>query len=200
MIQSPQSFTTSCVYLEPGLLSSAGITPTSSVIRAHPPPHEAGSDPRGSPVDRPRPPATPQGFPCCHDPPAHTSRRHYPGGICWVHSSFASPAIAAFPVLWAGRLPHQPFRGLHSVRFRCSLRARQVTYVTLYTEGFGRFVSSTTAPITTGWSDSCRVGLPPTGESRLYTAHHNPGTLNLSWSHSWHEEKGARFPASSNRR
>jgi hypothetical protein len=30
---------------------------------------------------------------------------------------------------------------------------------TLYIEGFSRFVTSTTAPITTGWSDSCRAGL-----------------------------------------
>jgi hypothetical protein len=186
LIQSPGSFTTSCVHLEPGLLPSAGITPASSVIRAHPPPQEAGSDPRGSPVKRPRPPLTPWGFPCCHDLPAHTSRRHYPGGNCWVPSSLTSPAIAAFPVLWAGRLPHQPFRGPHSVRFRCSLRARQVTYVTLYTEGFGRFVSSTTAPIATGRNESCRVGLPPTGKSRLSTAHHNLGTPNLSWSRSGH--------------
>jgi hypothetical protein len=59
----------------------------------------------------------------------------------------------------AGQLPHQPFRGLHSLRFRCSLRARQVTYVTVYTEGLGRFVSSTTALIATGWSESYRVGL-----------------------------------------
>jgi hypothetical protein len=48
--------------------------------------------------------------------------------------------------------------------------------VILYIEGFGRFVSSTTAPIATGWSESCRVGLPPTGESRLSTAHHKYGT------------------------
>jgi hypothetical protein len=36
---------------------------------------------------------------------------------------------------------------------RCSLRARGVTYVTLSIEGFSRFVTSTTAPIATGWSD-----------------------------------------------
>jgi len=32
---------------------------------------------------------------------------------------------------------------------------------TLYIEGFSRFVTSTAAPITTGWSDSCRAGLTP---------------------------------------
>ena len=42
-----------------------------------------------------------------------------------------------------------------------------------YTEGFGRFVTSTTAPIATGWSDRCRVGIPPTERTRLFTAHCN---------------------------
>jgi hypothetical protein len=40
--------------------------------------------------------------------------------------------------------------------------------VILYTEGFGRFVPSTTAPIATGWSESCRVGLIPLG-NRAFT-------------------------------
>jgi hypothetical protein len=31
--------------------------------------------------------------------------------------------------------------------------------VTLYTEGFSRFVTSTAAPITTGWSDSLPGGI-----------------------------------------
>ena len=43
--------------------------------------------------------------------------------------------------------------------------------VTLYTGGFSRFVTSTTAPIATDWSDSCRVGLAPTGSPCLGTAH-----------------------------
>jgi hypothetical protein len=51
--------------------------------------------------------------------------------------------------------------------------------VTLYTEGFSRFVTSTTAPIATGWSDSCRVGLSPTERSRLCTAHLKAGSVRL---------------------
>ena len=43
----------------------------------------------------------------------------------------------------------------------------------LYTRGFGCFVTSTTAPIATGWSDNCRVGIPPTERTRLFTAHCN---------------------------
>ena len=37
--------------------------------------------------------------------------------------------------------------------------------VTLYIEGFSHFVASMTAPIASGWSDSCRVGLSPTGRA-----------------------------------
>ena len=43
--------------------------------------------------------------------------------------------------------------------------------------GFGSFVSSTTAPIATGWSDRCRVGITPTENGHLCTAHtdtHSP--------------------------
>jgi hypothetical protein len=38
-------------------------------------------------------------------------------------------------------------------------------------EGFGDFVTSTAAPIATGWSESCRVGLAPTEDRHLFTAH-----------------------------
>jgi len=159
LIQSPQSFTTSCVHLEPGLLSSAGITPTSSVIRAHPPPHGAGSNPRGSPVDRPLPPVTPQGFPCCHDPPAHTSRRHYPGGI--VGCILRSLPQRSQPSPFCGRVGFHisPFGACTAFASAAVCVLARSPKVTLYTEGFGRFVSSTTAPIATGWSESCRVGL-----------------------------------------
>ena len=38
-------------------------------------------------------------------------------------------------------------------------------------EGFSYFVTSITAPIATGWSESCRVGLSHTEKRRLSTAH-----------------------------
>lgn len=41
----------------------------------------------------------------------------------------------------------------------------------LYIEGFGSFVASTAAPIATGWSDSCRAGISPAENARLFTAH-----------------------------
>ena len=71
----------------------------------------------------------------------------------------------------AGRLPPCTFRGLLSVHSRYSLHTRETPYRVLYTEGFSRFVTSTTAPITTGWSDSCRVGFAPTERPCLCTAH-----------------------------
>lgn len=43
--------------------------------------------------------------------------------------------------------------------------------MTLYIRGFDCFVTSTAAPIATGWSDSCRVGISPTERTRLSTAH-----------------------------
>jgi hypothetical protein len=43
--------------------------------------------------------------------------------------------------------------------------------LTRYIEGFSHFVTSMTAPIISGWGNSCRVGLAPTGKRRLITAH-----------------------------
>ena len=63
------------------------------------------------------------------------------------------PSTAAFPRFRAGRLLHCTFRGLHDVHFRYGLQTRQVAYATLYIRGFSSFVTSTTAPITTGWSE-----------------------------------------------
>ena len=41
-----------------------------------------------------------------------------------------------------------------------------------YIEGFSYFVTSITAPIASGWSDRCRVGLSPTGKTPpLHGAH-----------------------------
>src|SRR5438093_8836859 len=51
---------------------------------------------------------------------------------------------------------------------------------TLSIEGFGSFVTSATAPIATGWSNSCQVGLTPTEERRLCTAHGHREYTN-SW-------------------
>jgi len=41
----------------------------------------------------------------------------------------------------------------------------------LGSEGFGDLVTSSAAPIATGWSESCRAGIAPAEERRLVTAH-----------------------------
>jgi hypothetical protein len=41
----------------------------------------------------------------------------------------------------------------------------------LYTGGFDEFVSALAAPIATGWSESCRMGIAPTEDGRLVAAH-----------------------------
>ena len=38
---------------------------------------------------------------------------------------------------------------------------------TLYTEGFNRFVTSTIAPIASGWNVSCRAEFAPTEKQHL---------------------------------
>jgi hypothetical protein len=42
---------------------------------------------------------------------------------------------------------------------------------TLFIEGFGGFVTSSTAPIATGWSDPCQAGLAPAENQTPFTAH-----------------------------
>ncbi len=63
------------------------------------------------------------------------------------------------------------FEACSAFTARYGLHARQSPDRTLYTEGFDCFVTSTAAPIATGWSDSCRVGFAPTENRRLCTAH-----------------------------
>jgi hypothetical protein len=81
------------------------------------------------------------------------------------------PDDFGLPRISDGSAPHCPFRGLLSVYSRYGLHACQVAFATLYTEGFGDFVTSITAPIATGWSDSCRMGFAPIRDPRLFTAH-----------------------------
>ena len=75
----------------------------------------------------------------------------------------------------SGRPAHRPFRGLLGVHSRCGLHTRAVTvYRDTLTRGFSHFVTSMTAPVASGWSGR-RVGLAPTGERGLFTAHTQSG-------------------------
>ena len=99
-------------------------------------------------------------FPCACVPPP-LPRRNRP-----VHVSLASRSVATFAVIRAARLPRYPFRGLLSVHSRCDARtlakpplaARSIEVLQTMS------LPPSSAPIATGWSDSCRTGLPPAGE------------------------------------
>ena len=97
--------------------------------------------------------------------PFHTCHCQYPGTAveCIFHS---------LPLRWqpsphrlAGRPVHHPFRGVLSIHSRCGLRVRQDTNVSLYTRGSSQFVTSLTAPVASGRSESDRVGFAPTGKA-----------------------------------
>ena len=52
--------------------------------------------------------------------------------------------------------------------------------MTLCIVGFDDLVTSFVATIAAGWSDPCRVGLPPTERPRLYAAHAEIPLIALS--------------------
>jgi hypothetical protein len=125
---------------------------------------------------------------------------HPPRGISRVASlSLYRHAVAITPVRpWLGSfrspvghdsgLPHhlagsaptfgfsRPAQRSLTLRPACS-RNHQVV---LCIEGFGDFVTSTAAPIATGWSESCRVGIAPTEDRHLCTAHKMTSQFNWS--------------------
>jgi hypothetical protein len=147
--------------------------PASMVLRACPPPHTARPVPRGSPVREAHRP--PLGFPVLRSLSVYRhARAPTPAGS--LQGSGCSPDSndGGLPQMSAGSAPAL-------IVSRPAWRSRTLgpagsrgRRATLCTEGFGRFVTSTTAPIATGWSNSCQVGLAPTEERRLFTAHGHP--------------------------
>ena len=88
---------------------------------------------------------------------------------CPADASFpCSPRRSAWTSVFSRRAP----RSL-TLRPGCS----PTSFRGLYTEDSSDFVTATAAPVATGWSDSCRVGLTPTEDRRLVTAY---GTVTYS--------------------
>jgi hypothetical protein len=94
-----------------------------------------------------------------------TCRHQYPGGTAGSDRSNEglstlrySPATAAFPDSMAGRLPRWIFRGLLGVHSRYGLPTRCTARRYVCLEGSGGFVTSTAAPIASGWSDQTWPG------------------------------------------
>lgn len=93
----------------------------------------------------------------------------------WVSCMLIPPVVSAFP----DRVVRSACASSFSRLARRSLALRPAhsrchLFVTRITEGFNRFVTSTIAPVASGWS-ICRVGLAPTGKRHLFTAHTRSG-------------------------
>jgi len=98
----------------------------------------------------------------------------------WVSCMLIPPVVSAFP----DRVVRSACASSFSRLARRSLALRPAhsrchLFVTRITEGFNRFVTSTIAPVASGWS-SCRVGLAPTGKRHLFTAHTHKGHREIS--------------------
>ena len=74
-------------------------------------------------------------------------------GTVYSNRLHSSPAAAAFPIFQLGRRPHWTFRGLLDVHACYGLSARRAASRPACLEGSDGFVTSTAAPIATGWSD-----------------------------------------------
>ncbi len=140
--------------------------PASPVLRAFPTPHSARPVPHRRPVGR-------------HNRPRYRASRvacaslvymlsPLPRRSDWVHASLSSPVVSAFPEMAVGSACASSFSRL--AQRLLTLRpahSRCHQFVTRFTGGFNHFVTSTVAPVASGWS-GCRVGLPPTGKAPPY--------------------------------
>jgi len=88
-------------------------------------------------------------FPLC------TCHRQYPGAATGCLVCSLPQPYQPSPIRVPGRPTHRPFRGLLGVHSRYGLHTRTVTvFRDSFTEGFNRFVTSTVAPVASGWSIS----------------------------------------------
>ena len=98
--------------------------------------------------------------------------------------------------------------GLRNVLFEDCSAFTHVTACTLalppyfaarFTGGFNHFVTSTVAPVASGWSYNCRVGIAPTGKRRLVTAHTQSSHFTVAYSVPKVAAKSSRPPQSLDR-
>jgi len=80
------------------------------------------------------------------------------------------PWTSAFPDLTAGQLLRYSLRGLLSIHFRTACILAKSPKATLYTRDFSSFVTSTAAPIATGWSEPVPGRDLPAVDQRLSRA------------------------------
>jgi hypothetical protein len=99
----------------------------------------------------------------------------------WLPVSLTSPDVPAFPAWVDGSACTTSFSRIAQRSLTLRPAHSPSHLVTLYTRGFSHFVTSMTAPIASGWSESCRVGLSPTEKRRLCTAHTQSDIPRIPW-------------------
>ena len=132
----------------------------STVLRASPPPHAARPIPRGRPVEGHAP--SPHGFPVLRSISVYRHAVVNTPVARWVLIARGTAYSNRFPVPSGGGLPHIPARSATTLDVsRPAQRSLAITACRLAEspkrpvclEGSDGFVTSTAAPIATGWSD-----------------------------------------------
>ena len=115
------------------------------------------------------------GFPCCGGSPCVCMPSPVPRRDRWMHALLSFSNDGGLPRLTIGSAPALQFSRL-ARRFtaRSGLLYSRGCLATLYTGGFRDFVAYVPAPVATDCSNTCRVGISPTEDPRLCTAHCQP--------------------------
>ena len=144
------SLTTCCVSPEPRPLPSTGITRLQRYygpLRHPKAPGPSLAGVRLAIVDHA------VGLPVLRALPLCTCRRHYPGAVTGRFVCSLPQSCQPSPQWQAGRPARRLFRGLLGVHSRCGLHTRAATVIRgSHSKGFNRFVTSTVAPVASGWS------------------------------------------------
>ncbi len=179
------SLTTSCVRLELRSLPSTSITRLQKYYEPLRHPRPPGPSLTGVRLAIPR---HGKGLPVLRALPLCTCCRYYPGTATVRFPRSFLTVISAFPEMAVGSACATSFSRI--ARRLLTLRpahSRCHQFVTPFTGGFNHFVTSTVAPVASGWS-GCRVGLSPTGKRRLVTAHARSGrSCSSKWSRHFHQ-------------
>src|SRR5215469_16961974 len=147
-----RSLTTSCVRLELRSLPSTGVTQLQRYCEPLRHPTASGLSLAGVRLVIPD---HALGLPVLRTLSLCTCCRHYPGAAAGRTLRSARPAISAFPERVVGSACTSSFSRL--ARRSLALRpahSRGHQFVARYTEGFSHFVTSMTAPVASGWSES----------------------------------------------
>ena len=165
------SFSTYCVDLEPRPLPSTGIT---RLPRYYGPLRHPKAPEPSLTSSRLVIPDHVKGLPVLRALPLCACCRHYPGAAAAITTLLISAAVSVFPSKAAGSACTMAFRGLPSVHSRYGLHTRAVTtFCDSLAEGFSHFVTSMTAPVTSGWSFSPGGACTHWEAPPLHGARHN---------------------------